>query len=337
MNPDMIARADELIAAHNEAREQRGKTMTDQSETERQADRMVSQLASWVKQQAVAATSAQRLIADQQELIDRQRAELDRQSRILHACYTELDDGTVDGMPETIREVMETAKIHYSNYLQAVKERDALIADNAAIKAHHDDLAAELVKARIDRDRYGAEYTKAVRVLGRADRQCGNTEEDRNTWQRRARTWKRVAKRFRRRTQELRHWRDEYYADLTDAQQRIADIKATVRDISSLFRRFTDYVAPLFDDRLATEINGLLDSIESGDNCRSILVGRSWRKTGEQAYDLVRDGTIIARVRRVTPSAWYYATNSTTSEPDYVTADEAMRAAEAALGVEVTR
>lgn len=42
MNPDVLQRADELIAAHNEAREQRGKTMTDQSETERQAEQVAA-------------------------------------------------------------------------------------------------------------------------------------------------------------------------------------------------------------------------------------------------------------------------------------------------------
>lgn len=232
MTPDVLQRADELIAAHNEAREQRGKTMTDQSETERQVEQVLSQLTSWVKQQAKANASSQQVIADYKAVMDAQRAEI-----------------------ETLR-AMPTAS----------SDRDSI---------------------------------------------------ERDAWQRRAKTWKAVAKRVKEdrdiAVETWGSWHSEAIRlkfQLSEAQQRIAELETAVRvtDGANVIKRIA----------------------------QDTKAGPVWRQTGKHAYDLTRDGHLIACVRRTSPGVWGYETDKE-CVASFGTANNAMRAAEAALGVEVTR
>lgn len=243
MNPDVIARADELIAAHNEAREQRGKTMTDQSETERQAEQVLSQLTSWVKQQVKANASSQQVIADYKAVMDAQRAEIEtlrarptasseRDSiAALTAATNELNRAMADNAA-----LVEALELYGEHHRDCDWKRTDCTCGLYAIRSTADHpgaaLLSELDSVRRERNEALAQTRMAIRM----DRNSAVDRKERDAWQRRARAWKAAAKRVKEdrdiSVETWGSWHSEAIRlkfQLSEAQQRIAELETAVR------------------------------------------------------------------------------------------------------------
>lgn len=370
MTPEVIARADELIAAHNEAIADRSKTMMNQSETERQAEQVLSQLTSWVRQQAKANASSQQVIADYKAVMDAQRAEIETLRARLTAAVAENDDlvsdlqdtydSYVDDHDEAVDdnaalvEALEMYGEHHGDCdwkrtdctcgLYAIrstadhpgaallseldnvrKERDAAVADNAALlnemrRACQKGSATPVTSAELLQLALANEHPGKA-LLDAADHLATDSDrwrslamdmhdclQDKTAW---ARAWKAAAKR-------IKEDRDEgsWYGDairlkiqLGDAQQRIAELEAAA--------------CPVITERAVATwkaINGRLYSLDIGSKHATIAL----QSNAKWDYSI----------------GWHHDTCHVTSFISgavYATAEEAMRAAEAALGVEVTQ